>query len=158
MKIKTFLPSLIFFFAIILSACQKEETANEATDISGNWQWLYSVSGGNPSSEGYLKNPENTGVSVLLVLNSDKTWYKSQNNIKTDSGNYSIGYGTYTPYTGAYVFTYDSIIFSNIGTNSKLVDYYKIFQDTLIFSGGFRGLATKSDPTEGAVKYYIKQK
>lgn len=163
MNLKLLLFSLILFSAIILEACNKseadnEEIVNNSTDISGNWHWLFSVSGGNPSSVGYLKTPENTGVSVLLFFNSDKTWYKSQNSIKTDSGNYSIGHGTYTPYIGANIYTYDSIIYSNTLTNNKSVNFYKIFHDTLIFSGGFRGLATKSDPTEGATKYYIRIK
>jgi hypothetical protein len=168
MKIKISLLYLVFFAAIILSACKKVETFNEekvkketiyrATDISGNWKWLFSVTGGNPNSEGYLKNPGNTGDSVLLILNSDKRWSKSQNKIKTDSGNYSIGHGIYTPYVGTHVFSYDSIIYSNTVTNTKSVDFYKRFHDTLIFSGLFRGYATKSDPTEGATKYYIRVK
>lgn len=156
MKTKILFALLIMISVFIFDSCKKEEIPNLATDISGKWQWLFSISGGNPSSAGYLKNPENTGISVLLVFNSDKTWYKALNNIKTDSGNYSIGHGTYTPYIGAYVFIYDSVIYYSTGTNNKSVDFYKIFHDTLIFSGGFRGLCSKSDPTEGATKYYLK--
>ena len=67
-----------------------------------------------------------------------------------------MGHGVYTPYIGAHTYIYDSVIYFSTGTNNKSIDFYKIFHDTLIFSGGFRGQASKSDPTEGATKYYLK--
>jgi hypothetical protein len=72
---------------------------------------------------------------------------------------FSTGHGSYTPYTGAFTFIYDSIVYYRNGISEKNTqDYYNIFNDTLEFCWGYAGYATKSDSTTGASKFYAKQK
>jgi hypothetical protein len=146
-----FLFSLLAFF----SSCKKD-LDNLAVDVTGQWEWIYSyVSLNNPNPI----TPKTTGIDELLVFNPNLTWYKIQNNIKVDSGTYSIGHGSYTPYAGAYSYIYDSIAYYKDGYVLKgEQDYYKISNDTLQFCGCFAGLSSKSYPTGGVSKFFIKQK
>jgi hypothetical protein len=133
MKIYLIIFNLLMVFG---SGCQKEENRDKELpkDISGTWDWILTFQGV------YLTlTPENTGIRDILVFGSDKTWSRTQNNIKVDSGTYSIGHGNYLPYIGAYNFVYDSIIFYNNGHNILGWDYYSISNDTLLIAPGLGG-------------------
>jgi hypothetical protein len=95
--------------------------------------------------------PQNSGITEIIKFNSDNTWIKIQNNVRTDSGTYSTGHGSYLPYVGAYNFIYDSVVYYRNGLSEKgKQDYYKIYNDTLQFCGGFAGLMGAGS------KFYIK--
>lgn len=107
MKTKAFIILMIVLALTMPFSCKKD-SINPANDITGQWKWLsyyfvYVPSDTNPLT------PENTGIQEILMFNANHTWFKTQNNIKTDSGTYSIGRGSYTPYAGAHTFIYDSI-------------------------------------------------
>ena len=151
---------LIVLLLSMISSCKKttEPVPNNTKDISGQWKWIYSWLDG-PMSDSNPRTPQNTGVQEIIVFKDNHTWLKTQNNIHIDSGTFSTGHGSFTPYTGAYVYIYDSIVYYRNGISEKgTQDYYEISNDTLMFCGCFAGLYAKSDPTEGASKRYIKQK
>ncbi len=139
---------------IITISCEKDQD-DYVHEIVGKWNWIYSfVSINNPVPN----TPLNTGTNELLVFNPDNTWYKTQNNIKIDSGSYSIGHGSYTPYLGAKTYIYDSITYYQNGTIIKdKLDYFVIFNDTLQFNPGFAGLLAKSDLTSGLSRFYVRK-
>jgi hypothetical protein len=83
--------------------------------------------------------PENTGVHEILIFNPYHTWLKTENGIKVDSGTYSLGHGSHTPYIGADVYIYDSVLYYSLGSELNTWDYYNIFNDTLQFCPGFAG-------------------
>jgi hypothetical protein len=152
MKAKSYF--LLFLFLAIASSCEKDQP-DAVQEVVGQWNWIYSyVSINNPNPN----TPQSTGINEILVYNSNRTWYKTQNNIKIDSGTYSIGHGSYTPYNGAFTYIYDSIAYYKNGVIIKdKRDYYKIFNDTLQFNPGFAGLMAKSDPTAGLSRFYKRQ-
>ena len=88
---------LLVLSFIIAFACKKMDHVSPAQEIIGRWGWIYTYSSiNNPIPN----TPLSTGINEILVYNSNHTWYKTQNNIKVDSGTYTIGHGSYTPYTG----------------------------------------------------------
>ena len=117
--------------------------------IIGSWKWIYTwydyypVPGKNPAT------PENTGFQETLQLNSNFSWKRIITDSTNESGTFSLGHGSWTPYIGAYIFHYDSIIYCK--NCVKDVDYFQISNDTLIFSWGFRGASGSSS------KAYKKQ-
>jgi hypothetical protein len=122
-----------------------------AQDLSGQWMWLSSWFDGN-LSDSNPKTPQNSGLQETIRFNSDKSWIKIQNNVGVDSGKYSTGHGSYLPYIGAYNYVYDSVVYLRNGISVKgTQDYYKIFNDTLQFCGGFAGLMGSGS------RFYIKQ-
>jgi hypothetical protein len=105
-----------------------------------------------PMSDSNPKTPQNSGIQEIIRFNSNKTWIKIQNNVPVDSGTYTNGHGSYLPYIGAYNFVYDSIVYFRNGISIKgSQDYYKIFNDTMQFCGGFAGIYGSGS------KFYIKQ-
>ena len=110
MKINVSAILLIILTLELSFSCKKETVINPAKDITGHWKWLstYFMS---PDTVGNPLTPLNSGIQEELVFNSDHSWSKSQNRIITESGTYSIGHGSYSPYPGAHVFVYDSIVY-----------------------------------------------
>jgi hypothetical protein len=134
---------------LLFSSCKKDPI-NPAKDISGKWEWLSTYSS-NPDTTGNPLTPSNSGIHEELVFNTDHMWAKIQNNIQTESGTFTIGHGTHTPYLGAHIFIYDSVVYYQNGiTKNWWVDYYKIYNDTLQFCPGFAGrFASYSLPYNG---------
>ena len=151
---KTILYLSISILLIIAVYCEKDKD-DYIPEIVGKWNWIYSfVSINSPVPN----TPLSTGINELLVFNPDNTWYKTQNNIRIDSGSYSIGHGSYTPYMGAKTYNYNSITYYQNGT--KIIDktdYFVISDDTLLFNPGFAGLVAKSDLTSGLSRFYIRK-
>jgi hypothetical protein len=134
MNTKTTIVPLIIFFSSLTFSCKKD-TPNPAKDITGEWNWNFTqaVYPSDPLT------PENTGVQERLVFSSNKTWTKTENGIKTGSGTYSLGHGSHTPYAGAHVYIYDSVVYYRDGVDVNAWDYYNVFNDTLQFCPGYAG-------------------
>jgi hypothetical protein len=148
MKIKHIL--FLFSFCIITS-CEKNLTKPEI-NIVGQWNWVYS---------NYLYidplTPDNTGIKEVVVFKSDFTWSKTQNDIMIDSGRFSIGQGQYKPIIDLPPIIYDSIAYYKNGQvlNGKQ-DYFKIYNDTLMFSDGFAGFRKETEFPYLIAKYFKK--
>jgi hypothetical protein len=130
--------TLILGILICISGCRKEQISS-AKDMTGQWRWskTYAVA---PFSDTNPLTPQNTGIQEILVFKVDHAWDKTVNGFKTDSGKYTLGHGTYTPYQGAKVFVYDSIAYYTInGIKLMTGDYYEIRNDTLQFCPGYGG-------------------
>jgi hypothetical protein len=146
----------ILFLALIAFCCKKEPN-NPAKDLAGQWEWImtykiYPLSDSNPLT------PKNTGDIELLVFNSNKSWYKLLNNVKTDSGTYSLGHGSFTAYPGALTAIYDSVCYYRNGLPVfRGVDYYKIMNDTLEFSPGFSSRYSSYTLPYNGAKFWIKK-
>lgn len=133
--------TVIILFAIILlitaSSCIKKTELNPAKDITGQWEWAYTI---NLTSFSDTLTPQNTGIEEVLVFNSNNSWYKKHNDIKTDSGTFSVGHGSYSPFGTTEKYIYDSIVyFINEIPLENGWDYYAIYADTLKFSPAFAG-------------------
>jgi hypothetical protein len=158
MKTKKDLILLIVLLLSVTFSCKKDPVITPAKNITGQWEWIYTyklylLSDSNPLT------PQNTGIHEMLVFNSNESWYKTINDIKIDSGTFSLGHGSYTPYNGAKPYIYDSISYYQNGFHiTDGEDYYKIFNDTLEFTPGFSGKHfSYTLPTNGS-KFWIKQK
>jgi hypothetical protein len=144
----------IIFLLLIAGSCKKAEIP-VPDSLVGFWMWIYTWNDGAPGPTNPL-TPQNAGYAEQLVLNSDFSWSSSTFNATTEpipvKGTFSTGHGSYTPYKGAYTFKYDSLVFyKNSVSSDATVEYFKVSNDTLIFSSGFRGVAG------GGSKTYIKQ-
>jgi hypothetical protein len=148
---------LVTLLLLMNISCKKDPIIIPPKDITGQWKWLsyykvYLLSDSNPLT------PANTGIQEILVFNANHTWFKTQNNIKTDSGTFSLGHGSYTPYSGAATAIYDSIVYYKNGIRKiGWQDYYSIFNDTLQICPGFADqYFSYSIPYSGS-KFYRKQ-
>jgi hypothetical protein len=133
MKLFFKIPFVALLVTLILFGCKKDPPINPAKDITGQWKWIFTEAV-YPQS---LKTPDNTGIQEILVFNSDHAWFRTENGIKVDTGTYSLGHSSYTPYEGAHIFIYDSVLYYRFGNESIAWDYYNIFNDTLQFCPGF---------------------
>jgi hypothetical protein len=151
--------SVVLISLFLAASCKKnqEPTPESTGGLSGKWKWIDSWLDA-PLSDSNPRTPKNTGFQEEIEFKNNHTWIKSQNNILTDSGTFSTGHGSYTPYAGAYTYIYDSIVYYHHGLSEKgTQDYYKISNDTLMFCGCFAGFYAKADATEGASKRFIKR-
>lgn len=146
MKVKILLFMTVCLTIFICYSCKKDQSVT-SQDITGKWNWVMSVIL-YPSEP---ETPQNTGNTKLLEFKSDGTWIKIQNNIRMDSGTFSIGHGSYTSYSGAHVYVYDSVVYRNNSSPITSHDYYKIYRDTLQFCGGFAGISG------GGSEFYVKE-
>lgn len=141
----------------VLIGCKKEPEFILPKDITGRWEWIYTykiylLSDSNPLT------PQNTGIHELLVFNSDQSWYKTINDKKIDSGTFSLGHGSYTPYPGAKIYIYDSISYSQNGIHIRGgEDFYNIFDDTLEFTPGYSGRFSSYTLPYNGSKFWIKR-
>lgn len=146
---------LIICLMLFLSSCKKEETkANDSGLIVGSWDWIYTWNDGAPGLTNPL-TPLNSGIHETFVFNSDfsyqQTYYApTLEDLPNTTGTFSTGHGSYLPYIGAKAYDYDSIVYYDKGKPVK-TDFFKVFNDTLIFSNGFRGILG------GRAKGYLKQ-
>jgi hypothetical protein len=157
MKTRTSIILSIILILAMFIACKKEPVYNPAKDITGRWKWLstYLVS---PDTVGNPLTPKNTGIQEELVFNANYTWSKTQNKIITEYGTYSIGHGSYTPYPGAHVFIYDSIVYYQNGKyKNGCIDYYDIYNDTLQFCGAYAGKFSSYSLPYNGTKILIKE-
>ena len=130
--------SMILILALLLITfeCKKSPVNAPAKDIYGRWDWIstYAVQ---PLSDSNPQTPQNTGINESIDFSKDLTWLITNNGIKQDSGTYSLGHGVYNPYAGANTCIYDSVLFNRLGSESRLWDYYRVYNDTLQFCPGF---------------------
>jgi hypothetical protein len=152
---------ILIITTTFLFSCEKEKVPESTKDISGQWRWIYSWID-SPLSDSNPRTPQNTGIQEIMNYNTDHTWLKIQNSIHVDSGTFATGHGSWSP-TKEVTYVYDSIVYYKNGDQVKdMPNFYNIYgNDTLVFSGIFRGLYAKSakgDPTEGASKFYIRLK
>jgi len=146
--------SAIIIFLLLTASCKKAEMPIPSS-LTGYWLWAYTWNDGPPGPTNPL-TPQNAGYAEQLILKSDYSWTVSTFSATTEpipvTGSFSIGHGSYTPYKGAYIFDYDSIVFYQKKVYSDAtVEYFKVSHDTLIFSSGFRGLSG------GGSKTFVKQ-
>ena len=133
--------------SLCMEGCENKELINNSKQgLIGSWEWIatykdYYLSESNPQT------PQNTGTIEILAFNSDSTWSRIINNIKTDSGSFSTGHGSYLGNT----YVYDSICYFQKKIASG-VDYFKLKNDTLTFSRDFAGT------TGGGSKLWIRKK
>jgi hypothetical protein len=152
---------ILILATALLFSCEKEKATESAKDISGQWKWIFSWIDA-PLSDSNPRTPQNTGFQEIMKYNTDHTWLKIQNSIHVDSGTFSTGHGSWSP-TKEVTYVYDSIVYYKNGDQVKdMPNFYDLYgNDTLVFSGMFRGLyakGVKGDPTEGASKFYIRLK
>ena len=153
MKVKKLLQ--ILFLSLFFYSCEdKEPTSMHFDTIAGRWKWIktYKVI---PLSDTNPETPANTGIEELLVFNTDFTWYKTQNNVLTDSGSYSLGSG-HLDYPEL---VYDSIAYYKNNTPVKNgFDYYEIHHDTLVFCSYFGGRWSAYTLSHSGTKWWVRQK
>jgi hypothetical protein len=125
------IPLIILLLSLTFSC--KKDPASPSKDITGQWKWIFTqaVYPSDPLT------PDNTGLQEILVFNSNHDWFKTKNGIKVDSGTYSLGHGSNTPYEGARIYIYDSVLYYRFSNKSNAWDYYNVFHDTLQFCPGF---------------------
>jgi hypothetical protein len=145
---------LIICLMLLISSCKKEEKVQDPGLIAGSWKWIYTWNDLAPGPTNPL-TPINSGVQETYLFRSDYTYEQTYyaptlEDLPIASGTFSVGHGSYLPYVGAKTFDYDSIIYYYNGKPVK-TDFYKVINDTLIFSTGFRGLSG------GNTKAYLKQ-
>jgi hypothetical protein len=117
----------------------------------GDWNWIKTYPAGNPASyPHYPITPENSGTTEKLSFTANLQFTQTINDTLIQSGTYSTGHGTYLPYAGGHLYTYDSVCYFVQGVK-KNIDYYSILNnDTLVFSSSFAGVIG------GGSKYFIK--
>jgi len=120
---------------ILFNFCEHDQINICPKDITGRWKWFITKTI-YPTD---TITPENTGIHEYLNINSEFTWNRIVDGMKIDSGSYSIGHGSFMRYPGAYVYTFDSIVFIRVGVNNITWDYYDIYNDTLQFCPGYAG-------------------
>lgn len=151
--------TIVIFLILLLSmsfSCKKDPVINPVKDITGEWKWLstyaiYTLSDSNPLT------PQNTGIQEILVFNADHTWSKTENDIRTDSGTYSLGHGSHAAYPGAYIHIYDSILYFRDGIQVNVADYYDVYNDTLHFTPGYAGRFVSYSLPHNGSKFWIKK-
>lgn len=138
---------------VILAACTKDGI--QPASLNGTWKWIYTYKDLPLDSMNPL-TPLNTGIEEKMVFTVDGNWKKIQNNITNDSGTYTLGHGSYTPYVGATTYIYDSIGFFRNGVYVGW-DYYQVKNDTLFFCPCLGGsFASFTLPYNGS-KWWIKE-
>jgi hypothetical protein len=146
--------SAIIILLLLTASCKRIEIPGPGA-LVGQWNWAFTWNDGAPGPAN-PQTPQNAGYGEQLFLNSDYTYYRRAfgATIETipETGTFSLGHGIYTPYKGAYIFNYDSIVFyKNRIYSDVTVEYFKASRDTLIFSSGFRGVSG------GGSKTFVKQ-
>ena len=144
-------------FLLMSFSCKKEPEINPPKDVIGHWKWLstYAIYTLNDST---ALTPLSTGIQEILEFNADLTWFKTENGIRTDSGEYSLGHGIWSAYQGAGIYIFDSIAYYRSGIPVKVGDYYDVYNDTLQFTPGYRGRFTSYSLPFNGSKFWIKQK
>ena len=119
--------------------------------MTGKWNWIKTYQSGNPASYPYNPlTPANTGLNEILSFDANGQFAQTINDTLIQSGTYTTGHGTYLPYAGAQLYSFDSISYFVNGSKIN-VDYYLVLHvDTLVFSGSFAGAVG------GGSKYFVK--
>jgi hypothetical protein len=134
---------LLICLFILGTSCKKAEKPDPGL-IVGNWEWVYTWSDGAPGLTNPL-TPQNSGIAEMIIFSSDNSYkhsihFPGAEDLPPDVGSYSIGHSSYTPYSGAYTYSYDSIVYYYRDSQIS-VDYFKVTNDTLIFCACLRGMA-----------------
>jgi len=77
----------ICIYSLLLSACTKQQSTIENTNLEGNWQWL--------STDGGLANhihetPTSTGKQIVLSIAANSTYTLYTNGLVTEQGNFTL--------------------------------------------------------------------
>lgn len=143
--------NFVCFLSLFIS-CNKDNLNNIPLTVVGNWNWILTYPGGNPSAYPYYPfTPLNTGKKMGYIFNENNSFSKSLNDTTIQSGTFSTGHGNYLPYVGAYNNIYDSVNFYISGIKVDTKFYYKNGNDTLVFCSGCRGIAG------GGSEYFTKK-
>jgi hypothetical protein len=122
----------ILLLSVSIFSCKKSaDPTILPQNITGNWKLFisYCVCPSPPVIA------DSIGLTEIFSYHADLLYKKTQNGLVVDSANYTTGHNTYTPYSGAKTFVYDSIAYFK---NGLIVgtDYYLITHDTLIIGPG----------------------
>jgi len=150
---------IVSLLLLLFISCKKfTDNVDPTQDITGTWEWIFTYKA-YPLSETNPLTPQNTGIVEIFIFNTDRTWLNIQNDLVIDSGTFSLGHGSRTPYLGAKTYIYDSIVYywSGIQIDNGF-DYYIIFNDTLEFSPGFSGRLTSYTLPYNGAKFWKKIK
>ena len=116
--------------ATLIFSCKKETIA--PPDITGNWIWLSTFTGGASSPENPL-TPINAGYTQFLAF-SNNNWTLARNNLTVSNGTYSIAFAK--SIDGR---TINAIHFYRSNAPIGSVTYYSISNDILTFSYDISG-------------------
>ncbi len=124
---------------LTIASCKKStKTTSSPTDTSsivGNWKWIETQFGYGPSDSNPLR-PQYAGYQKVLSLTTDHSFILKKDNVIIDSGTYTHGHANYVDSFFNERFIYDSILYYHKGIKSSNIDYYKIYNDTLLFDPG----------------------
>jgi hypothetical protein len=145
---------VLLLFVLFFPACKKDKLTKPKF-ITGVWNWLYTYKDSPVGPDNPL-TPANTGITEKMIFKQDGTWKKILDNNVVDSGTYSLGHGTYTAYSGAYVYRYDSVGFYK---NNHFAgwDSYEVLTDTLVFNPGLSGRFSSFLVPNNGSKWMIKE-
>jgi hypothetical protein len=148
-----YITSLVICLFLLETSCEKASIPVPGS-LAGIWIWAYTYNDGAPGPTNPL-TPLIAGYGEQLEIKTDYTWRSFDFSATSEpipvTGTFSVGHGSYTPYKGAYTYSYDSIIFYKNGVYSDTtIEYYRESNDTLMFCGCLAGL------TGSRSKTYIK--
>lgn len=116
---------------LLMVSCKKEASSFLADEaIIGQWGWSVQYTG----SPLYTLTPQNTGINETLVFYEDRNWIIVQNSVIVKSGTYKTS--RVTKSNGEQV---NAIHYNNSNLDTDSTTYYKIYNDSLIFSNDFGG-------------------
>ena len=105
--------------------------------IVGKWIWIQTFTLTAPGP--MTLTPKNTGATESIIFTSDSTWSKIKNKVVVEFGEkFTIGHGVNNGSFSDVFPEYDSILYIKNGIPIR-IDYFKIEENNLIFSGMFRG-------------------
>jgi hypothetical protein len=132
-------------------SCKKNYAVVSPASIVGQWTWIKTYPPGNPASyPHYPITPQNSGSAEKLIFNANQQFSQTVNDSLIQSGTYTTGHGSYLPYPGRHLYTFDSVCCFVQGLK-KTVNYYSVLNsDTLVFSSSYAGVIG------GGSKYYAK--
>jgi hypothetical protein len=105
-------------------------------EITGRWNWIMSYTPGQFNEV----TPLSTGNMEIIEFSPFQTLNKFRNDTLIDFGTFSTGHGYHiNPNYPALIYSYDSIVYYKNGIYINH-DYYKIYNDTIRFWSGYKGL------------------
>jgi hypothetical protein len=138
-------------------SCKKEKVEDDS-NVVGKWNWVfYYLTYPNPNGTGPTKiTPADAGFTESLEFTNEKNWFKTQDNIRIDSGTYTVEQKEYTNLSNT-TYKYNQLTYYR--NNSILgADYFKSKGDTLILNPSYAGyFLSQNVAFTGGVKYYKKK-
>jgi hypothetical protein len=133
----------LFILNLSFVSCKKEKLSSADKAVIGQWEWIVQYSDGGP---GHTLTPQNTGIQETLALNNDHSWSVIQNNLIVRSGSFKTSIQTNRRDEKV-----NSIHYYSNRNNSDSVSYFKVYNDTLMFSTDLMG------SIGGGTRYYSRQ-